>query len=96
MKEPAVYIVASQKNGTLYTRVTSDIVQRIYQHKEGLVKGFTAKYNCKDLVYYELHENMPSAIEREKQMKGGSRKSKIQLIESVNPTWRDLYKDVLF
>ncbi len=96
MKEPAVYIMASKKNGTIYTGVTAYLAERIYQHKEGLVKGFTAKYSCKDLVFYELHENIVSAIEREKQIKAGSRKSKIQLIEKMNPTWQDLYKDVIF
>ena len=96
MKKPAVYIMASKKNGTLYTGVTSYLAQRIYQHKEGLAKGFTAKYSCKDLMFYELHENMASAIEREKKIKASSRESKIQLIESINLTWKDLYKDVIF
>ena len=95
MKEPAVYIMASKRNGTLYTGVTSDLVQRIYQHKEGLSKGFTAKYNCKMLVFYELHESIVSAIEREKQIKAGSRKKKLQLIENFNPEWQDLYNDII-
>ncbi len=95
MKEPAVYIMASKRNGTLYTGVTSDLVQRIYQHKEGLSKGFTAKYNCKMLVFYELHESIVSAIEREKQIKAGSRKTKLQLIENFNPEWQDLYNDII-
>lgn len=96
MKRPAVYIMASKKNGTLYTGVTSYLSQRIYQHKESVFKGFSEKYSCKDLVFYELHENMVSAIAREKQIKAGSRRSKIELIESINPTWRDLYKDIIF
>lgn len=96
MKEPAIYIMANKKNGTLYTGITSDIIQRVYQHKEGILKGFTHQYDCKMLVYYELHESIISAIEREKKIKAGSRKSKIQLIESLNPRWQDLYRDVIF
>jgi putative endonuclease len=96
MKTPVVYIMASKKNGTLYTGVTSYLVQRIYQHKEGLFEGFTEKYNCKDLVFYGLHESMLSAIAREKQIKAGSRKNKIELIESINPAWQDLYNDIVF
>ena len=96
MKTPAVYIMASKKNGTLYTGVTSYLAQRVYQHKEGLFEGFSEKYSCKDLVFYELHETMISAIAREKQIKAGSRKTKIELIERINPAWRDLYKDIIF
>lgn len=96
MKKPAVYIMANKKNGTIYTGVTSSLVQRVYQHKEGALKGFTAKYDCKDLVFYEMYEDMLSAIAREKQIKSWPRKNKINLIESINPAWQDLYKDIVF
>jgi putative endonuclease len=75
--------------------VTSNIPQRGYQHREELVPGFTARYGCKLLVWYELHETMTSAITREKQIKGGSRRKKLALIEAMNPQWRDLYDDVV-
>jgi putative endonuclease len=73
-KQPAIYILTNRRNGTLYVGVTSDLRARIYQHKNAHVHGFSSHYNCKILVYYELHENMINAIEREKQIKGGSRK----------------------
>jgi predicted GIY-YIG superfamily endonuclease len=95
MKQPAVYIVANRRNGTLYTGVTSNLVQRVYQHRNGLVPGFTSRYGCKMLVWYELHEDMISAITREKQIKAGSRRKKLALIEAMNPTWRDLYEDIV-
>ncbi|HVV42758.1 MAG TPA: GIY-YIG nuclease family protein [Nitrobacter sp.] len=95
MKEPAVYIMASRRNGTLYVGVTSNLVQRAYQHREGLGPGFTKRYGCKTLVYYECHETMESAISREKQLKAGSRAKKLALIESLNPQWRDLYGDIV-
>jgi len=95
MKQPIVYIITNQKNGTLYTGVTSNLVQRIYQHKENLLEGFTKKYNCKMLVFYEVHENMESAILREKQIKAGSRQKKIKLIEDVNAEWSDLYNQII-
>jgi putative endonuclease len=85
-----VYILASKRNGTLYIGVTSNLVQRIWQHKEGLVEGFTKKYNIKLLVYFEVHETVESAITREKQMKKWERAWKIKLIERNNPEWRDL------
>ncbi|WP_218814519.1 GIY-YIG nuclease family protein [Rickettsiella endosymbiont of Dermanyssus gallinae] len=94
MKQPAVYIVANKKNGTLYTGVTSMLAKRIYEHKEGVIHGFTKKYNCKLLVFYELHETMESATLREKQIKAGSRKSKLQLVETTNPNWTDLYEEI--
>ncbi|MCE2991460.1 MAG: GIY-YIG nuclease family protein [Candidatus Jidaibacter sp.] len=94
MKQPAVYIVANKRNGTLYTGVTSNLMARVYKHKEGLLHGFTKKYGCKILVFYELHETMDSAISREKQIKAGSRRGKLDLIEGVNPNWQDLYEDV--
>ena len=87
--------MASQRNGTLYTGVTSNIIQRIYQHKNGTVDGFTKRHGCKVLVYYEMHETMDNAIAREKQIKGGSRQKKLALIETLNPDWCDLYPDLL-
>ena len=90
-RQPAVYIMANKRNGTLYTGVTSDLIKRVYQHKEGIADGFTKKYQCKQLVYYEQFEEMIVAIAREKQIKAGSRKKKLKMIESLNPTWRDLY-----
>jgi len=95
MKQPAVYIMASRRNGTLYTGVTSDLVQRAYEHREGLIPGFTSRYGCKLLVWYEVHHSMENAILREKQVKGASRKKKLALIESANAAWRDLYEDLL-
>ncbi len=94
MKIPAVYIMASGRNGTLYTGVTSNLPGRAYQHREGLVDGFSKKYECKLLVYFETCEEMTAAILREKQIKAGSRTKKIDLIESQNPTWKDLYDEI--
>lgn len=91
MKQPCVYIVASKRNGTLYTGVTSDMPRRAYEHREGLAPGFCKKHGCKMLVWYEVHDDMVSAITREKQIKAGSRASKLALIESLNPDWDDLY-----
>ncbi len=91
MKQPCVYIIASKRNGTLYTGVTSYLPKRTFEHREGLVKGFSAKYKCKVLVWYELHETMIEAITREKQIKAGSRAKKLALIEGINPEWKDLY-----
>ena len=90
-----VYIIASQRNGTLYTGVTSNLVKRVYQHKAELTDGFTKKYGCKILVFYESHDTMESAITREKQIQAGSRKKKLQLIEEMNPVWKDLYEDII-
>ena len=95
MKQPAVYIMASRRNGTLYTGVTSDLVQRVWQHKEGTI-GFTARYGCKLLVWYEIHEEMVPAIAREKQIKAGSRRKKLALIEAMNPDWADLYESIIY
>ncbi len=92
MKLPAVYIMANKRNGTLYTGVTSNLVQRAWQHREGLLPGFTTRYGCKLLVWYERHDDMTSAIEREIQIKAGSRRKKLALIEGSNPDWRDLYE----
>jgi len=90
-KQPAVYILANKRNGTLYIGVTSDLVKRIWQHKNNLVEGFTKRYGVHQLVWYELHENMRSAVEREKRMKEWKRKWKLESIESMNPDWQDLY-----
>jgi putative endonuclease len=94
MKQPAVYIMASKRNGTLYTGVTSNLVQRVHQHKQG-AGGFSSKYGCALLVYYELHETMEQAIMREKQIKGRSRANKLSLIEGMNKGWADLYLSIL-
>ncbi|HQX26934.1 MAG TPA: GIY-YIG nuclease family protein [Alphaproteobacteria bacterium] len=91
VKQPAVYILANRKNGTLYTGVTSNLLKRVHEHKEEVTKGFSSKYKCKMLVFYEVHETMESAILREKQIKGGSRDRKIQLVQQINPEWKDLY-----
>jgi putative endonuclease len=95
MKKPAVYIMANQKNGVLYTGVTSDLVKRVYEHKQSVIDGFTKKYQCKMLVFYEVHVTMEAAITREKQIKGGSRSKKLILINVTNPEWRDLYEEIL-
>jgi len=95
MKQPAVYIIASNRNGTLYTGVTSNLVKRVYEHKNELAQGFSSKYGCKILAYYEVQENMTNAIAREKQIKSGSRKKKLSLIESMNPGWKDLYEEII-
>ena len=88
--QPCVYILANGKNGTLYIGVTSNIKQRLWQHKEKLVDGFTKKYKVDRLVYFEIHETMSSAITREKQMKAWKRRWKINTIEKDNPEWNDL------
>ncbi len=93
-KRPCVYIMANKRNGTIYTGVTSDLPQRAWQHREGLVDGFTKLYGCKLLVWFERHDTMESAILREKQIKAGNRRMKLGLIEGINPTWRDLFDDV--
>ncbi|MCH8156521.1 MAG: GIY-YIG nuclease family protein [Nitrospinae bacterium] len=95
MKQPAIYIMANKRNGTLYTGVTSNMVKRVYEHKNGVIQGFTKRYGCKRLVYYEIAEDMASAIVREKQIKSGSRKKKLMLIESMNPAWEDLYDEII-
>ena len=90
-RAPCVYIVSNHKCGTLYVGVTSNIRFRVWQHRQRLVRGFTHKYRLTKLVYFEFHEDMPSAIEREKALKRWRRDWKIQLIESQNPGWKDLY-----
>lgn len=89
-KQPAVYILASKYNGTLYIGVTSNLPQRMAQHCEEMIEGFTKKYDIKLLVYFEMYEDMQSAIAREKALKGITRAKKIALIESANPAWEDL------
>jgi putative endonuclease len=95
MKHPAVYILASQKDGTLYVGVTSNLPQRIWQHKNHQAEGFTKKYNVTTLVYFEQAETMASAIAREKALKKFSREAKIKLIETNNPDWLDLYEAII-
>ena len=94
MKQPCAYIVANKRNGTLYTGVTSDLPKRAFEHREALIPAFSAKYGCKILVWYEIHESMIGAITREKQIKAGSRKKKLALIEALNPEWKDLYESI--
>ena len=86
--------MASKRNGTLYTGVTSDLVQRVWQHRQGVVPGFTKRYGCKLLVWFEPAATMDAAITREKQLKAGSRMKKLALIEANNPEWRDLFDEV--
>ena len=95
MKNPTVYILASQRNGTLYIGVTSDLVKRIWQHREDQVDGFTKQYNVKKLVWYEQHETMESAISREKAMKKWRRQWKLSFIEKDNPSWVDLWDEIV-
>jgi putative endonuclease len=95
MKQPAVYILASQRNGTLYIGVTSDLVQRVWQHKNDVIDGFTKKYGVHSLVYYELHDDMENAIVREKRLKKWNRDWKLRLIEEKNPDWNDLYASII-
>jgi len=94
-KQAAVYILASEYNGTLYIGVTSNLIQRIWQHRSDLVDGFTKKYTVHFLVYYELHEDMPTAILREKQLKKWNRQWKINLIKKFNPAWKDLWQELI-
>jgi putative endonuclease len=93
-KQPVVYILASRRNGTLYIGVTSDLVKRAYEHIQDLVEGFTKRYGVHELVYFEMHEDMVSAIAREKQLKKWNRAWEIELIEQRNPEWRDLYAEL--
>ena len=90
-KQPAVYILASGRNGTIYVGVTSDLTKRVWEHKNDLLDGFTKKYGIHRLVYYEMHDDMVSAITREKQLKKWNRAWKLELIESFNPDWNDLW-----
>jgi predicted GIY-YIG superfamily endonuclease len=88
-------MMASARHGTVYAGVTSDLVQRVAQHRAGSLAGFTGRYGCKLLVWFELHESMAEAISREKQIKAGSRARKVALIEAANPAWLDLYDGIL-
>ena len=94
MKNYYVYILSSKRNGTLYTGVTSDIIKRVYEHKQNVVEGFTNKYNVHWLVWYEIHDSSDSAINREKQIKKWKRAWKLELIEKENPEWVDLYESI--
>lgn len=94
MKHPVVYIVASKKNGTLYVGVTSDLVKRIWQHKNHVVTGFTEEFEVNQLVYFEQFDDMTNAITREKVLKKWNRAWKIRLIEKTNPNWLDLYNEI--
>jgi putative endonuclease len=89
-----VYILASHPGGTLYVGVTNDLIRRTFEHRAGMVEGFTKQYDVKTLVYYEQHETVPLAIQREKNIKHWPREWKIDLILSMNPDWRDLYTDI--
>ena len=95
MKLGYVYILASERNGTLYVGVTSDLVRRVWEHKNGVVEGFTKQYGVHTLVWYEEHGSIEDAIQREKNIKRWYRDWKLELIEQLNPTWRDLYEDVI-
>ena len=94
MKTPCVYMLASKPDGTLYIGVTSNLVQRVWQHKNDFVAGFTKRYSVHRLVWYEVHETVESAISREKALKKWNRGWKIELIEKGNPTWKELYDDI--
>ena len=93
--QPAVYILASKKGGTLYIGVTSDLVKRIYEHKNDFIDGFSKEYHVHMLVYFELHESMEEAIKKEKQLKKWNRQWKIELIEKENSEWKDLYPEIV-
>ena len=93
-KQYCVYIITNQNHTVLYTGITNDLKRRIYEHKEKLVKGFSTKYNLDKLVYFQITEDVVSAITREKQIKGGSRKKKVEIINRLNPDWIDLYKNI--
>ena len=94
MRQPAVYIVTNRPNGTLYTGVTSNLRQRAWQHRAGAVPGFTARYGVNRLVWAETHDSADIAIRREKQIKEWRRDWKVNLIQDMNPDWRDLYEDL--
>ena len=92
MKQGFVYILTNTRNTVLYTGVTSNLQRRIFEHRCKFVQGFTKKYNCTKLVYYEIHDNIESAIAREKQIKAGSREKKLIMIRAMNPSWTDYYE----
>lgn len=91
MKHPCVYILASRRNGTLYVGITTDLPKRMSDHDQGLTPGFTSRYGVRQLVYYEHHTSIPEAIQREKTLKRWHRQWKLRLIESMNPSWDNLY-----
>ena len=93
-KQYYVYILFNKQNGTLYVGVTNDLIKRVWQHKNKVIEGFTRQYDIDKLGYYEIFNDINSAIAREKQLKGGNRKAKLELIESNNPDWNDLYYDI--
>ena len=95
MKQPAVYLLATKKNGMLYIGVTSSLVARTWQHRNHVVEGFSKRYNVETLVWYELHPTMESAILREKQLKKWNRAWKLRLVEEANPQWRDLWQEIV-
>jgi putative endonuclease len=94
-RHPSVYILASKRNGTLYTGVTSNLVKRVWEHKNNVVEGFTQKHGVHDLVWYEMHDTLETAIAREKTIKNWKRAWKLKTIEEMNPQWRDLYPEIL-
>ena len=94
-RQPCVYILASRRNGTLYVGVTSNLPERVWQHRNDLVEGFTSRYGVHDLVWFEVHETMESAIGREKAIKERRRAWKVKLIEEMNPYWRDLFLGIV-
>lgn len=94
MRQPCVYILASQRNGTLYIGVTNDIARRSWEHRNEVAEGFTKRYAVHRLVYVEFHDTMPDAIQREKQLKKWRRAWKLELIERENPAWHDLYDEL--
>lgn len=95
MKRGYIYILFNKKQGTLYVGVTSNLIKRIYEHKNKFVEGFTKKYSVDKLGYYEVFDDIRLALEREKQLKAGSRARKIELIEGMNPEWKDLYSEII-
>ena len=94
-KQPAIYIMTNKPHGVLYIGVTSNLIKRVYEHRQHAVRGFTDKYGCEMLVYYELHVDMENAIKREKRLKKYTREAKIKLIEQMNVSWRDLYSEII-
>jgi putative endonuclease len=96
MKQYYIYILTNQYHAVFYVGVTNNLIRRVYEHKNKLVKGFTAKYNINKLVYYEVFSDVRDAIYREKQIKSWSRKKKIEMIEKFNPEWKDLYEEIIW
>ena len=94
-RQPSVYVLASKRNGTLYTGVTSNLLKLVWEHKNNVTEGFTQKHGVHSLVWYEVHDTMDTAIQREKAIKSWNRAWKIKVIEEMNPQWRDLYSDLL-